>query len=420
MVLTQAQLLAETGVTVDDLARLIRAGIIRPDATGKFEWHDAYRVRMVRSYLDAGISLKTIEETLRRQMLTFDYVDQYFLEPGPLSGRSYRQFADSLGEHHSRLGRLYETLGLPEPDGARPMRTDEEDVVGEFVEVWSRIGDQEILDRAARLIGDHLRRAVDGWLTLWVERMTSQTDVRLVSRRAEGDTEAEGAFNRQLELSHRLASLMPRTLVWLEQRLLEQQLNAANTELFERGLAELGLGPPPPDDPPAIVFVDLAGFTRLTEEHGDEVAVRYGGLLRDAASGAAARYGGRLVKLLGDGAMLYFPRAESAVAAAVEMVDQPASWPADLPPAHVGIHAGTVIERDGDYFGRTVNLAARLSGYAPAGTAVVTADTVAAIETDDLVFERLGRIELRNVPEPVDAFRARSADRSRRTSPRGT
>ncbi len=407
MALTHAQLAAEAGVTPAQVSRLVEAGILQPGPAGEFVWHDVYRVRMVESYLAAGIGLDSIEETLRRGMVSFDYIDQYFLEPGALSGRTYGQFAVTLGDRRRHLGRLYETLGLPEPDVSRPMRTDEEEILRELVEVWTEVGDGEILDRAALLLGDNLRWVVSGWIGLWIERMAHQTDVRLVSQVASGDPGAEQAFARQLDLAHRLARLLPRSLVWLEQRLLEQELNARNAELFERGLAELGLGPAPPDDPPAIAFVDLTGFTRLTEQHGDQAAVTYGALLRDVASAAARRHGGRLVKLLGDGAMLYFPRADAALAAALEMVEHPGHWPEELPAAHIGVHAGRVIERDGDYFGRTVNLAARLSGQAAPGAVVVSAETVAATDLDRFSFEPLGRIELRNVPEPIDLFRVR-------------
>jgi adenylate cyclase len=88
---------------------------------------------------------------------------------------------------------------------------------------------------------------------------------------------------------------------------------------------------------PAICFMDLSGFTDLTEQR----------------QGRA---------YLGDGVMLYFGSAEDAVPAALEMLDATAE--AGLPPAHIGIHAGPVVFQGGDYFGRTVNLAARIMGHA--------------------------------------------------------
>ena len=387
---------------------MVAAGLVRPDAEGRFAWHDVHRARMVRSYIDAGIGLEQLEDAVRRGLLSFDYIDEYFLEPSPLSGRRYAEFRTSLGEIGARLGRTYQIMGLPEPEANRPMRLDEERILTEFLTIWGSIGDDQLVDRAARSLGENVRRIIDVWLGLWVERMVDEAGIRAVSPDA-GSGKDGNAVQRGLDLSHRLAKLVPDALVWLEQRLLEQQLNALNAELFERGLAHLGLGAAPPEVPPAVAFVDLAGFTRLTEELGDATAAEYGGLLRDAAEEAAGRHGGRLVKLLGDGAMLVFPSADAAVTAALELLG-PVRWPQRLPPAHVGVHSGPVIERDGDFFGRTVNLAARLSASAAPGTVLVTDETVAAVPGGRFLFRRLGPIRLRNVPRPVECYEARALD----------
>ena len=93
--------------------------------------------------------------------------------------------------------------------------------------------------------------------------------------------------------------------LWLSARYLEHRSVTGIVEGFERFLASRGLAQPPdPLGPPAIVFVDLSGFTRLTRERGDESAVRAATSLQRRADEAARLHGGRLVKLLGDGAML--------------------------------------------------------------------------------------------------------------------
>jgi adenylate cyclase len=80
---------------------------------------------------------------------------------------------------------------------------------------------------------------------------------------------------------------------------------------------------------------------------------------------------------------------------------------AGLPRGHAGISAGPVVARDGDYFGHTVNLAARLSGAAEAGIALTTRDVVDAVGQDDpeVHFEPVGELVLKNVAQPVAAFR---------------
>jgi adenylate cyclase len=74
---------------------------------------------------------------------------------------------------------------------------------------------------------------------------------------------------------------------------------------------------------------------------------------------------------------------------------------AGLPPAHVGIHAGPIVVQDGDYFGRTVNLAARIAGQAGAGQVLVTDEVVAAADSDGIRFEALGPVPLKGFARPV-------------------
>ncbi|MGZ4150303.1 MAG: adenylate/guanylate cyclase domain-containing protein, partial [Actinomycetota bacterium] len=101
--------------------------------------------------------------------------------------------------------------------------------------------------------------------------------------------------------------------------------------------------------------------------------------------------------------------AASAVRGALHVVEQ--TRPAGLPPAHVGMHTGALIERDGDVFGRTVNLASRLSGRAGPGEVLVTNDIVEAVAgADDIRFEELGPTSLKGVADPVEIFKALPAE----------
>ena len=101
------------------------------------------------------------------------------------------------------------------------------------------------------------------------------------------------------------------------------------------------------------------------------------------------------MKWLGDGVMLYFREPGGAVLAALEMVEGVAND--DLPPVHVGLHAGPVVFQDGDYFGRTVNLAARIADYARPGEVVVSQEVVEAAEEATVSFEEIGPVELKGI-----------------------
>ena len=102
------------------------------------------------------------------------------------------------------------------------------------------------------------------------------------------------------------------------------------------------------------------------------------------------------MKWLGDGVMFYFREPADAVLAAVEMAEVVGRQ--GLPPAHVGIHAGPVIFQEGDYFGRTVNLAARIAEYARPGEVLVSQEVVDAADGEPVTFTEIGPVELKGVP----------------------
>jgi adenylate cyclase len=93
------------------------------------------------------------------------------------------------------------------------------------------------------------------------------------------------------------------------------------------------------------------------------------------------------------------------VLAAVEMVNVVRSHA--LPPAHVGIHAGPVVFQEGDYFGRTVNIAARIADYARPGEVLVSQEVVDAVDGGAVTFTEIGPVELKGVPETLRLYIAR-------------
>src|SRR5947209_13278912 len=91
---------------------------------------------------------------------------------------------------------------------------------------------------------------------------------------------------------------------------------------LEQAMEEAWVVPRKPAHPEAIVFVDLTGYTRLTEQRGDEAAAELGQALASLAQRGARSHGGRMVKLLGDGAMLYFAEPRDAVLCGLDLVDR--------------------------------------------------------------------------------------------------
>jgi len=118
--------------------------------------------------------------------------------------------------------------------------------------------------------------------------------------------------------------------------------------------------------PAAVVFVDLSGFTSLTAAMGDvaaaEVVERFAGIVRNVIG----RSPGQVVKQIGDGFLLLFPDAGSAVRSSVALEQQVSREP-QFPSVRGGIHWGPVLYREGDYVGAAVNVAARLLAEAAPG-----------------------------------------------------
>ena len=152
-----------------------------------------------------------------------------------------------------------------------------------------------------------------------------------------------------------------------------------------------------------IAFVDLAGFTALTDAHGDEAAVDLLENFTEMAGGAIRRAGAELVKTVGDAVMLAAMQPAEGLDAVRQLFH--AAYETDgFPEPRAGIHHGPVVHRDGDYFGATVNLAARVASRAGSGQALVTSAIIGAVEATDLDVVPLGPHQLRNVLDPVELW----------------
>jgi class 3 adenylate cyclase/YHS domain-containing protein len=154
-----------------------------------------------------------------------------------------------------------------------------------------------------------------------------------------------------------------------------------------------------------FLFADIAGFTALTEAHGDEEAATLVADFCDAVRGELPA-GAAHVKTIGDAIMLRIPDPGEAIQLGLKITHE--LMPGHGAPAvRVGLHHGSAIEREGDYFGAAVNLAARVSGVATGGEVLLTGHTAAlAPELEGVFYEPRGREALRNVRDPVELFAA--------------
>lgn len=158
-----------------------------------------------------------------------------------------------------------------------------------------------------------------------------------------------------------------------------------------------------------VVFADLSGYTELSAKD-EPKALTLASLLHKESRRWAERHGGRVVKTIGDAVLFTFAGPGEAAAMCTDLNKQfaVAAGALQLPalPLHFGIHAGEVVrQRDGDVFGGTVNLAARLQGLAGAGELVVSEIVAGPLQAAGYTLESLGEKKLKNVPVPVACFR---------------
>src|SRR5689334_1028922 len=165
-----------------------------------------------------------------------------------------------------------------------------------------------------------------------------------------------------------------------------------------------------------FVFADIAGFTALTEAHGDHDAAA---LVADFCRSVRAELpasGGTEVKTIGDAVMLAIPDPGAAISLGLRITTELMRGHG-APAVRVGLHHGPAVERDGDFFGAAVNLAARVSAEAAGGEVLLTGATAALAPTlEGVVYEPRGRRALRNVREPVELFAAMRVGESDRAA----
>lgn len=397
--LSEAELAERAGTTVEEIRRLRSAGVLAASGeSGPYRAGDVLRVQVARGLEEGGISLSDLGRSVREGALSLNYLD-LLPEPPPLTGRTHE---DHCREHDLPLDlaeRVFVAFGLPIPRPEDPVREDDASVypgIRTLVEAgWST----DDIARAARVFGESIRRLSQ----FQVDIFHNETEARY---REAGVPESEILDRAVAEVGVRTGPFGRFLITWLYDRHSEGYVIQHRLDHAEAALDEIGLGPQATEGlPPAIVFADLTGYTRISEERGDLEAAGMARRLASVVQEHVHRRGGRVVKWLGDGVMLHFPGPDPAVRCSLDLVEHVPA--ADLPPAHIGVASGPVIYGDGDYYGRTVNLAARIAGYAGPGQVLVSETTAAAARDPGLRFEPLGPVPLKGISEPVSLHRAR-------------
>ena len=384
------------GVDPGYVDRLVELGILRPVAGGAFSHGDARRARWVHGLERSGVPLDRMAAAVRDGALSFSFLDaSAFDRFAEVSGTTFHELSARTGIPMDLLKVVREATGFAEPQPQDRVREDELSVVQTIELQLSKGFRPVVIERWLRVCADSLRRIAETETDLW------HTEVELPLLEG-GMTEVE-MLEAQADLGSQIAPLMEQTLlaIWHGQQ--EHAWSKNHVENVENALEKAGLFSRL-HHPPAMCFVDITGYTRLTEERGDEAAADLAGRLATLVRRCSQEHGGQPVKWLGDGVMFYFPDPGQGVLAALDMVEGVAAEA--IPPAHVGICAGRVVFQEGDYFGRTVNIAARIVENARPSEVLVSQDVVEAARDTPVAFTEIGPVELKGVSGSLRLFAA--------------
>ncbi|HJP65747.1 MAG TPA: adenylate cyclase regulatory domain-containing protein [Actinomycetota bacterium] len=389
--LSSREVAERAGVDPEYVNRLVEVGILKPTTNDTFTQGDVLRARWVRSFDVAGVPLDGVAAAVREGVLSFAYLDaSAFDRFSDVSATTFRELSERTGIPMDLLKVVREAVGFAEPRPEDRVREDELSVVPGIELMLSQGVRPVAIERWLRVGADSLRRIAETETDWW------RTEVE--SPLLEGGMSEAEMLEAQAEFGSRVNPLMERALLAIYHGQQEHAWSKSAVEDVEAALERAGLFRRL-HHPPAVCFLDISGYTRLTEERGDEAAADLAASLATLVRRCSADHRGRPVKWLGDGVMFYFPDPGPGVVAAIDMVEGAAAE--SLPPARVGIDAGPVVFQEGDYFGRTVNIAARIADYARPGEVLVSQAVVDASAGAPVRFSEIGPVELKGVSGPL-------------------
>jgi adenylate cyclase len=377
-----------------DVERLRALGLLTPDERGLFPPSDVHVVRLMGAFEAAGVALDAVAQGVAEGEFSFP-MGLFMPAPAPRL-ETYEELGARLERAPELLRRLSRELGLP-PAGDDRVRAEDAEVLSLLVTTLD-LADADEFSRFARLYGGSVQRLVGAGLQFFdagVRQHIETLDLpyaerdRMVYERAAAYTELVSTIVPWLQRRHREHSVL-------------EYIVGVTEEFMEKGGHM-----PHPRQPPAIVFLDLAGYTALAEERGDEAAAEVALGLADMVQQTALTHGGRPVKWLGDGVMFHFSDPGKAIVSGLDLVEQAVS--ATSVPARIGINAGAVIAQEGDYFGRTVNVASRIADYAQPHEVLVSEEARTNADVSEVEFELVGDIQLKGLTRSVRLHRVTRA-----------
>jgi adenylate cyclase len=384
---TLAQVAARVGVSPGTVRRWVSRGLV-PGFDGRWTPSAVAYVRVVARLRARGHSLERIKKASDDGQLAIGPIEDLLSSSG--ARHPLRRVSRDSGLPVELIRQIYATMGLGglPPEGL----TDEDLQIMRYAAAVLAAGfPLPAYLQLLRVYGQVMAQIADAEVRLmhiYVHKPLMRAGVPNV----EIAEEMEAMTREVLPLASPFISYLHGRL--LSHFVEQDMIGHVEAELGEEELEEGRLRV-------AIAFADLAGYARLTVEQGDEAAVSTVERFVEAV-GQSLPADARVIKTLGDEVMVVGPDPAALTSWAVDLqlgID------AGEPPPRIGIHYGQALYRDGDYFGRDVNQAARVVARAGGGEVLVTRPVVDLADgADGLQFARIGEVQLKGFSEPTELF----------------
>jgi adenylate cyclase len=349
------------------------------------------RLALLNELVDEGVSVEELKRAVEENRLVLLPVERVF--DSGTQHYSARQIAELAGLEQDFLLRLLRALGAPIPEDDQPVYADADLEAAKRAKLFLDAGlPEEGVLETSRLIGISMANLADANREMVGEVFT-----------VPGVDERELAL-RYAEAARAMSPLLGETLLHAYRIHLREAIRRA--VVTEAELAEGRFG----TDEMTIAFADLVGFTRLGESLDIEQIGDLTGRLFELASDAA-QPPVRLVKMIGDAAMFASRESQPLLDAVLGLVGSGGTE--EIPPLRAGAARGQTLGRGGDWYGRPVNLAARITGFARPDSVVVdqsVKDSIAQSNGRPFDFSFAGKLRFKGIEGEVPVHRVRRAD----------